>query len=241
MEVKAEKVSPLKKAYPFAEEHGLADEARKIRDMDVEWDRPYNSSVRRGFMIELFQRHGLLTAFKDAHWRHGLTQAGQTEERRCLKIKAEFDAHAGCVSPGSTLDVPEDGDEASEQFALESHLRDFLAKHPERLEAGLHLHSTPDNEGVEYPVDDGRIDILSVDRNGKFVIVELKVSRGRNKALGQLLYYMGWIDKNLGNGPCRGVIVANEITEDLITAVYRVSGVTLYRYRMNFSVEQVAS
>jgi RecB family endonuclease NucS len=72
-------------------------------------------------------------------------------------------------------------------------------------------------------------------------VVELKLSRGRNKALGQLLYYMGWVDKNLGNSPCRGIIVANEITEDLITAVSRAPGVTLYRYRMNFTVEEVPS
>ena len=107
------------------------------------------------------------------------------------------------------------------------------------MEAGLRLHSTTENEGIEFPVDDGRIDLLAVDREGKFVVIELKVSRGRNRALGQLAYYMGWVYKNLGKGPCRGVIIANEITEDLVTAVSRVPGVALYRYRMNFAVKKV--
>jgi len=50
------------------------------------------------------------------------------------------------------------------------------------------------------------------DKADRFVVFELKVTRGRNKALGQLLYYMGWVDKHLGKGPCRGIIVAREIS-----------------------------
>lgn len=55
--------------------------------MDIAWDRPYTSSVRRGFVIDLFQRHGILSAFKEAHWRHGLSKGGEAEERRCLENK----------------------------------------------------------------------------------------------------------------------------------------------------------
>ena len=82
-----------------------------------------------------------------------------------------------------------------------------------------------------------RIDILAVDSDRKFVVIELKLSRGRTKALGQLLYYMGWVDKHLGNGPCRGFIIANEISQELVTAVSRTQGVQLAKYQMNFSVE----
>lgn len=241
MEARPEKVFPLKKAYPFAEQNGLSAEAQRIRDMEITWDRPYTSSVRRGFMIEVLQDRNLLAAFESAHWPYGSTSRGDTEKQRCLTIKAEFVALKGGSSsnPPGEADV-NDGEETSE-FALEAHLRDFLAKHPDRLEPGLRLYSTAEVEGVEYPVDDGRIDILGVDAKGRFVVVELKLSRGRNRALGQLLYYMGWIDKNLGKGPCRGVIVAKEITADLVTAVSRVPDVSLFRYRMSFSVEEVTS
>jgi len=242
MDAKSEKTLPLKKAYPFAEQDGLAEEGARIRDMEISWDRPYVSSLRRGFMIELFQQHGLLSAFKEAHWPYGLTKAGEAEQRRSLKIKSQFDAYVGGTSSDEVAPSADDPEQdETEQFAMESHLRDFLAKNPERMEVGLRLYSTPENEGIEFPVDDGRIDLLAVDRRGKFVVIELKVSRGRNKALGQLLYYMGWVDKNLGSGPCRGIIIAKEITEDLVTAVSRVPGVTLHRYKMNFSVEEVST
>jgi endonuclease len=55
--------------------------------------------------------------------------------------------------------------------------------------------------------------------------------------LGQLLYYMGWIDRHLGQGPCRGIVIASEISEELAIAVSRAPGVALYRYKMNFSLE----
>ena len=40
----------------------------------------------------------------------------------------------------------------------------FLAKNPDKIEKTLQLYATPENEGVEYPVDHGWIDILTTDR-----------------------------------------------------------------------------
>jgi RecB family endonuclease NucS len=108
------------------------------------------------------------------------------------------------------------------------------------VEPGLRLYQKGDQKAVEFPVDDGRIDILALDTAGRFVVFELKLARGRNKALGQLLYYMGWVDKHLGKGPCRGIIVAKEITDDLVLAVQRVQDVALFRYTLSVSVERVS-
>ena len=62
--------------------------------------------------------------------------------------------------------------EASLEFALEAHVRDFLAKNLERIEPELRLYSSAENKEVEYPVDVGRIDLLAIDRNGKYVVIE---------------------------------------------------------------------
>lgn len=125
------------------------------------------------------------------------------------------------------------------EFALEAHLRDFLAKNLDRLEPGLQLYQADGRNGVEFQVDGGRIDLLGVDHSGRLVVIELKLSQGRNKALGQLLYYMGWIDQHLGNGPCRGFIIASDISGELATAVSRTPGVSLAEYHLNFSITQL--
>jgi len=108
------------------------------------------------------------------------------------------------------------------------------------LEPGLQLYSSEGRRGIEFGIDHGFIDILAVDSTRKYVVIELKLSHGRNRALGQLLYYMGWVDKHLGSEPCRGIIVAEDISEDLITAARRVPGISLFRYKIAMSVEPVS-
>ncbi|HTQ40643.1 MAG TPA: endonuclease NucS domain-containing protein [Pirellulales bacterium] len=237
MEDQEPKVFPLLRAYDFAEQHGMSQDAEDIREMEIEWDRSYDSSVRRGRMIELFEKRGLLPQFIDEKWPLGRSPQGESKIRQSTKIWRDYVAYLS-GNASSNSEKQEEEQDALE-FALEAHLRDFLAKNLDRVEAGLQLYVNGDESGREFNVDDGRIDLLAVDRDKKYVVIELKLSRGRNKTLGQLLYYMGWVDKHLGNGPCRGAIIANEITDDLRVAVSRVPGVFLARYKMSFSVDRV--
>jgi hypothetical protein len=234
----------LKAAYEFGARHGLEREVREIRDMVIEWDLSYTSSLRRGYIVALFESKGVFDEFRKEQWFFGNTPGGERKRNWYRRIKARYEAFLSgrVLEPGadSGAETTLDPEQALE-FALESHLRDFLARNLERIEPGLRLHASPENKGIEFPVDGGRIDLLAVDRNGKFVVIELKLSQGRNKTLGQILYYMGWVDKHLGNGPCRGFIIASDITEDLATAVARVPGVSLAKYRMSFVIEPVGS
>ncbi len=115
----------------------------------------------------------------------------------------------------------------------------FLAKNLGLIEKKLTLDASADQKGIEFPVDVGRIDLLAVDSNGKFVVIELKLSHGRQKALGQLLYYMTWVDEHFGKGPCRGIIVASEISDALRASIKRVPGVSVAKYNMSFSIEPI--
>jgi hypothetical protein len=233
----------VKAAYEFGAAHGLEREMREIRDMVIEWDLSYTSSLRRGYIVALLEEKGLFEQFKKERWPFGNTPGGGRKRSWYLRLKARYEAFVSGRSsePGADSgDEPATTSEQALEFALEAHLRDFLAKNLDRIESGLRLHASNESSGVEFPVDAGRIDLLAVDRNGKYVCIELKLSQGRSKTLGQLLYYMGWVDQHVGNGPCRGLIIASEMTEDLAIAVARVPGVSLAKYRMNFSIEPVA-
>jgi hypothetical protein len=224
------KIFSMKDAYAFGAEKGLGPEVDAIRGRPIEWDKPYTTSLRRGYIIVLFEKHGLWEEFKTRYWPLSETSEGQRLQRRFLRIKEQYEEWLRGREP----EEPEDGEVLPGQaFAAEADLRDFLAKNLNCIEAGLTLY------GVECPVEDGRIDILAVDQKGRYVVIELKLGQGRNRAIGQLLYYMGWVDKNLGKGPCRGLIIAKEIPESLILAVQRVSGIELARYNLSVSIEAV--
>ena len=94
--------------------------------------------------------------------------------------------------------------------------------------------------GVEFNAGGRFIDILAIDSNSNLVVVELKVSRGYDRVIGQLLRYMGWVEANICEGkPVRGMIVANEITEDLVLATSHISGrVKLFEYAISFTIKQ---
>ncbi len=229
------KTLSLNAAYAFGIEHGLQREVDEIRNMVIEWDSSYTSSLRRGYIVALFERLGIFDEFKTKHWAYGNTSSGEQLKRRFLRIKQQYEGFLA----GDEMDEVASEEEADQQFAAESDLRDFLAKNPACIEPGLSLYRDGDRSGVEFSIDNGFIDILAVDGKGRFVVVELKVGRGRNKTVGQLLYYMGWVDKNLGKGPCRGMIVAKDIPDDLILAVQRAPGVSVCRYHLSVTVELV--
>lgn len=222
-------------AYDFGTAKGLKQQVEEIRNMEIEWERRTNSSVRRGYLVDLFEKNGIFEEFKAKHWANGNTSKGERLRKWYLNLKQQYEDWLGKSSGDDEAE-----EEGAQEFALEAHLRDFLAKNPETIEPGLRLYKSRERAGVEFAVDGGRIDVLAVDRSDRLVVVELKLNRGRSKALGQLLHYMGWVDKHLGRGqPCRGIIIASEIPEELVLAVHRSPGVSLLRYKLSVSVEPV--
>jgi len=128
------------------------------------------------------------------------------------------------------------------EFAYEHDLRDYLAKNLSLIEAGLTLYSDEGISGIEFPAGSRFIDILAVDRNKSYVVIELKVSRGYDRTVGQLLRYIGWIEQHHAepSQSVRGVIVAKEISEDLRLACRRISGVRLFEYDLSVTLRPVS-
>jgi hypothetical protein len=142
------------------------------------------------------------------------------------------------------LPETENDDSGGMLFALESHLRDFLAKNMDAVKlkgSPLKVYVDPyGRDGVEYPTVVGPIDILAVDAVGNFVVIELKVSRGTDRVVGQAMRYIGWVTKHLAAGKkVSGVIVACEIDEKLKYAASVSSAITLFEYKLRFDLAPV--
>ena len=72
-------------------------------------------------------------------------------------------------------------------------------------------------------------------------MIELKVSKGYDKAIGQLLRYMGWIQQNLAEPgqKVKGMIIARTISYDLRLATSRVQDVELFEYDLSISLKRI--
>ncbi len=150
--------------------------------------------------------------------------------------------NGGENTPPTPLNGNSDGLEEKE-FAYERDLRNYLSKNLFEIEAGLKLYEDEGINGIEFPAGGRFIDVLTIDRDGNFVVIELKVSRGYDRVIGQLLRYMAWIGKNMAEDKqkVRGIIIAKSISEDLLLAVSKVSDIDLYEYDLKVTLRRVNS
>ncbi|MBI4267589.1 MAG: DUF91 domain-containing protein [Chloroflexi bacterium] len=226
---------PLRSAYKFLEEQGFTDEATQIRESKDSY-KSYSSTLKRGKIVVLLEQKRLLQQFVDTLWHFGRTEKGKSRIRRYQRI---YDGFIGARENGE-----EEEEESAEEtaFAYEDNLRDYLARNPGKIEPGLKLFvDSEGKEGVEYPVDaQGRkVDILALDKNNLPVVVELKVSRGHERVIGQALYYKNRVREIIGSAKARVVIVAREITPELKVAVEGLADCELFEYELSVNLKRL--
>ena len=147
----------------------------------------------------------------------------------------------------SEQSVAEDADNGEDvtiephEFAYENDLKNFLANNLHVIRPSLTVYQDGDISGVEFPVGSRRVDILAVEDEKDFVVIELKVSKGYDRAIGQLLRYMGWIEQNLAEPgqKVKGMIIARTISDDLRLATSRVQDVELFEYELSISLNRI--
>ena len=134
-----------------------------------------------------------------------------------------------------------DGEEEAEssQFSFEKDLQNFLVKNLHLIEPDLRLYESEGITGVEYPVGNRFVDILAVDINNQLVVIELKVSKGYDRVVGQILRYMAWFEKKFADESqkVRGIIIAKQISEDLKLACSKIVDVKLMEYELSVKLK----
>lgn len=125
-------------------------------------------------------------------------------------------------------------------ISLEKDLEEYIIRNLNQIESGLKLYSKGGVTGRQFNTEVGRIDILAIDKNSNFVVIELKAGIGNYSVIGQILGYMSWVRQNIANGKeVRGIIIADDFDKKLKYASSETANISLKRYEVNFTFKDV--
>lgn len=168
--------------------------------------------------------------------RTSLASYRSAVERYCKFRREEGDESAQSVREDLVTDDRLSGDEASGQLiGLERDMQMALRQAIEQLEPGLVII----DDGAERSVPSGFIDITASDPSGAIVVIELKTGTARQKAVGQILSYMGVVAEEEPGSVVRSILVAGDFDKKARSAARMVPGLSLRRYLVNFEFLEV--
>jgi hypothetical protein len=232
---------PLPIAYDFLTTHGFCTEAEKIK-ASSEWYKSYRSTLKRAKIIGIVQDKGLLESFYDEVWPSGRSDKGQRRLLFFENLLRRYNDQEHDLVEGIEEEEEEIPLSGEEEFARENDLQNYLVKNLHHIEKGLTLYHSEDGKpGIEFyiPGTSRRIDILAVDKENTYVVIELKVSRGYEKVVGQTLYYQTMIKTIFNKEKVRAIIVAREIRDELKAATKFLPDFELFEYQLSFTLERV--
>ena len=119
-----------------------------------------------------------------------------------------------------------------QRMGLERDLQIALRSKIEELDPGL----TVIDKGMERSVDSGFIDITARDSSGTTVVIELKAGVAGQRAVAQILSYMGDVSEE--DGAVRGILVAGGFDAKAKTATRMVPFLILRKYDVRFTFSE---
>ncbi len=129
-------------------------------------------------------------------------------------------------------------------FALETHLEEFLVQNWSQTELGKRYDLYEEDGEIaaqQVATDTGPLDLLAISKDKReLLVIELKKGRAADVVVGQILRYMGYVASELAepNQTVKGVIIAPEEDLRLRRALSMTPNITFYRYQVSFKLFQ---
>lgn len=126
-------------------------------------------------------------------------------------------------------------------YISDVHLREYFSKNLDLIESNLELYvDIYGNDGVGFPTDFGEIDILAVDKNGAFVVMNIDAGRVDDDAIGKILKFRNWIKRHIASGKMvRCYLVGSEIPEQVRYSFAEYNDIFLREFEICIKLKEV--
>lgn len=161
--------------------------------------------------------------------RTNLASYKDAMERYCKFRRQAIDEEGFAESPIAPMTDAEDV-VSGQLIGLERDMQTALRRTIEQLEQGLEIT----DDGAERSVSSGFIDITAKDANGSTVVVELKTGTAGQRAVAQILSYMGDVAMDEPDVEVRGILVAGGFDRKSRAAARVVPTLSLREYKVKF-------
>ncbi len=126
------------------------------------------------------------------------------------------------------------------EFALESHLEEFIYQNWDHINWGidLELYRTEEQDGRQFPAGTWNVDFLAVDKSSNdFVVVELKRGKTSDATVGQILRYMSWVKEYIDQANnVKGIIIAKDVDDALRYSIKNLPDIQVKTYKVDFQL-----
>ena len=124
------------------------------------------------------------------------------------------------------IETNQENDDNRVLFAVESLLEEYLVENIGKLEQGLSIQEQ------QYSIGANRMDLLCIDRDRNYVVVEIKNRKTSDQVVGQVLRYIGCVKELKNVKTVRGIIVTPEYDKNLEYAISNVPDVTVKYFKL---------
>lgn len=201
-------------------------------EQPVKWEHPHR-------VEDLLPSLGFIEnkEYWGSYFQGGVRQLGE----RDFEIICE-----NVIPAASTLtaNVPASASPVSAaEFALESHLEEFMDRNWHHISFGKKLkrYRIDEQSGRQFPAGQWSIDFLCVDEEKKcLVVIELKKGQTSDATVGQILRYISWVRENIAEKgqAVEGIIIAREVDQALQYALKDQPHITVLTYRVDFTLQK---
>ena len=131
-----------------------------------------------------------------------------------------------------SVEIPETtfANEPPQTIGLEKDMQATIRQSIDQVELGLRIT----DGGKERSVETGFIDITAEDVENTPVVIELKTGVAGQRAVTQILSYMGSIMDEEGRDDVRGILIASDFDRKARAAAKVIPSLTLMRYQFSF-------